>query len=690
MASANTALRVTELDFVGIKNNLKEFLKSQSEFTDYNFEGSGMSVLLDILAYNTYYNSFYLNMAANEAFLDTAQVRKNIISLAKQIGYTPTSSQGALGKITVTATPSIQEDNTTNIITIDKYTRLFGKDISGTNYPFVTINANTASKVNGSFTFANLFIKQGEAISREYMFYANNTTRSFQIDSGNVDTTTLVVRVQESPANTKYFEYTRAEDLTVVDANSKVYFLEENENEKYTIKFGDDVIGKRPPNNSVVILTYLDSVGSVANNISSFTFRDKVGTLFSDNVIITTVTGTYGGTDKESIDTIRFRSKYAYAAQNRAVTIKDYESILTKEYNNIESVKVWSGEDNDPVVYGKVFMSLKTKGFYALSEVEKQQIKDDLIGKRNVLTVIPEIIDPDYTFVTLSGRVTYNPNLTSKSGLQLLQDVRTAIQQYDIKELNKFDSVFRKSKLQFYIENADPSITGSDISIILQKQVDISPGLNKNYSVNFYAPLTRSNSEKFFTYPQLTVLDSVGIQRNVFFEEFAQSTTGIDSISVFNTGSNYTSIPTVTISGDGTGAEAVATVVNGKVTSIQVTKAGYDYTRAFVTISGGGGFGASATAIINNNVGSLRTFYYKENGEKVIVNTNAGTIDYINGKITLSSLYATAVPSNAFYDSNVLTLNASPREQIITPVRNGILALDFNNAKSIQIEIVAE
>ncbi|NDB61191.1 hypothetical protein EB001_22530 [bacterium] len=691
MATSNTALRVADLDFFSIRNNLKDYLRSQSTFQDYDFEGSGMSVLLDLLAYNTHYNSFYLNMVANESFLDTAQLRQNILSHAKQINYIPASAHGALAKVNIVATPSGEEDNTTTTITLDKYTRLLGLDIDGVNYPFVTINANTSSKIGGSFSFSNVFIKQGEVITLQYTTTANNTQRRYEIPSQNVDTTTISVTVQESAANTYTKEYMLQEDLTLLDANSFVYFVEENENLNYSIYFGDGVLGKKPKDGNIVIITYLDTVGSVANNIAKFTFSEPVAGLFSDNVRVTSTSGSYGGTDKESVDQIRFRAPYAYTAQNRAVTTNDYESILTRDYNNIEAVSIWGGEENDPVVYGKVYMSLKTKGYYALSNLEKEQIKDDLISNRNVLTITPEIIDPEYAFIQVRGKVTYNPRLTTKDSNQLLQIVKNAVLSYNTKELNTFKSTFRKSKLQYYIENSDPSITGSDIYVYLQRQVLVTTNSTKLYEVKFNTPLKKGGhpNEKFYSYPQLTVLDSGAVSRNVFIEEIPESYTGIDRIEIVNPGMNYYGGVTITITGDGTGATATATVLNGKIINIAVTNAGINYTRALVTITGEGSE-ATAQAILKSKIGTLRTFYYKTNGEKVIVNDNAGSINYETGLVTINAIRPTAVVSNDFYDADILTLNAIPDEEIIPPLRNRILTIDPNLIQSIQVELVAE
>lgn len=650
-----------------------------------------MSVLLDILAYNTYYNSFYLNMVANESFLDTAQLRQNILSHAKVINYVPQSRQGAIAKVNITATPGNTEDGAVAYVILDKYTKFIGTDIDGVNHPFVTINANTAGKVNGSFSFANVVLKQGEVITLQYQMSANNSSRRFRIPSQNVDTTTVVVNVQQSASNTYTEEFKLADDLTVIGANSKVYFIEEDESLKYTIYFGDNVLGKRPANGSIITLTYLDTVGSQANAITRFAAVSPIAGLFRDNVIINTTVGSYAGTDKETLEQIRHRAPIHYTTQNRAVTSSDYESIITRGYNNIDAVSIWGGEDNDPPIYGKVYMSLKTKGLYSLSNLEKERIKEDLISTRNVLTVIPEIVDPDYCFILIRGKVVYDPTLTSKTPNELLSIVRNSILRYNTEELNNFKSTFRKSKLQQYLESSDPAITGSDITVFLQKQVTIDVNQTKNYEMNFNTLLGKGDLfQKLYSFPQIRVYDENRALQDVFYEEVPGSFTGVDAINIINPGSGYLEVPLVTITGDGSGATGEATIVNGKVTSIRVTNKGFNYTRATISITSvdGAGAGASAQARLEARYGLLRTFYYKPNGEKVIVNNNSGTIDYNTGKVILTSLFTTNVLANEFYPENVLTINVTPEEEIITPIRNRILAIDINNPQNIQIQLV--
>lgn len=691
MATGNTALRIADLDFFSIRENLKTYLKSQDKFSDYNFEGSGLSILLDVLAYNTYYNSYYLNVIANESFLETAQDRKNIVAYAKTLNYVPSSPHGATSVIDIQVTPSIAEDQNSNYIVLDRYTRLMGADVNGRNYPFATVNANTSYKVNGVFTFANVVIKQGEVMTHSYVVDGSNLTGHYKIPSANVDTDTLIVTVQQSSSNNMTDQYFPVQDITNLQANSKVYYLEENSESNYDIFFGDGYIGKALDYGNIIKVTYLDTAGSVANNIQKFVFTDPIAGLYRNNNKITVTQGSYGGTDKEDIETIRFRVPYAFTAQNRCVTKNDYATLISKDFPNIEAISVWGGEENDPPVYGKVYAALKTRGYYTLTDLEKNNIKNHLKNTRSILTVIPEIVDPEYIFIQISGSVTYNPLTTTSSETVLLQAVKDAIYQYAQNELYTFESTFKLSKLQNYIETCDPAITASDIQVYLQNRKPILTGNTQTYVVNYNTPIRKGDQfQKLFTYPNITVLDSSGASRQVFLEEVPNAYTGIDNISVISPGINYTSSAKVTINGDGSGATAEPVVVNGKVRSVTVTNPGINYTRATVSISDPFGSEASFSVNLASNYGALRTYYYQENGQKVFVNEEAGTIDYISGKIVLNSLYALAVANNPFYDKKVLTINVVPEKSVITPLRNRLLAIDTNNAQAIQLKMVPQ
>lgn len=692
MATSNNSLRVADLDFFSIRNNLKDYLRSQSTFQDYDFEGSGMSVLLDVLAYNTYYNAFYLNMAANESFLDTSQMRQNILSHAKLLNYVPMSKRGAEAVIDIVVTPGPSEDQDANFITLDKYTNFLGADKDQVNFPFVTIHSNTAYKSNGSFVFNNVVIRQGEAVTRQFPVLANNVSRRFQIPSANVDTETLTVLVQESSTNTQTTQYTLAEDFIDLKANSTVFFVEEDHDLNYTLYFGDGTFGQSPANGNIVQITYLDTVGTKANSIVKFAQTDGDGIAgYKSNVKVKLVQASDGGGEKETDDQIRYRAAHYYTAQNRAVTKSDYEALITKDFPNIESVAVWGGEENSPPVYGKVYISLKTRGYYVLTNLEKENIRNTLISNRNILTVDPEIIDPEYVFVVIRGTVRYNPSYTTKSQGQLNSIIKEAIYNYTNKELYTFKSTFKLSKMQQYIESADPAVSSSDVNIFLQRRVKLEVGGTNTYKINFQTPLRKGDyAYKFSTYPAVTVLDSAGLKRDIFFEETPESYTGVDSISIISPGINYTSAPTITITGDGTGATAKATVVNGRIVSINITNAGVNYTRAFAAIKDSDGSGAVLEVNLRATTAILRSYYFKSDGVKVFVNNKAGTINYVTGQVVLTSLNPLSVVSNDFYDQDVLTINVVPEQGVISPSKNRILAIDTNNIQAIQLDVIPE
>jgi len=688
--AANTTLTVTDLDFDSIKNNLKTFLRSQTRFQDFDFEGSGMNVLLDLLAYNTHYNAFYLNMIANEMFLDTSKLRQSTVSHAKLINYVPESSHGAETKLNIRVTPSVSEDQEISTLTLDKYTKVFGGSLDGVNYPFVVLDSHTVNKDGSSFLFSNVTIKQGEVVTRQFLMDPTNTKRRFEIPSDRIDLNTVIVTVQESASNTFTSVYNLAEDLTEITRDSKVYFVEENEDGNYRIYFGDDVIGKKPTDGNIINVTYIDNSGSIANKINVFTVSASVGS-FNDNVRVSSTSAAYSGSEKETIDQVKHRAPYFYSAQNRAITKYDYETLITKDYTNIDSVAVWGGEDNIPVIYGKVFLSLKTKENFFLTNLEKESIKNTLIENRNVLTVIPEIVDPSYTYILVRGSVYYDSTLTQYTAAQIRSFVVAAIEDYKTDFLGKFKSGFQKAEIQQYIQNSENSITGSDIKVILQKRIPITLSQSKSYTVDFGVPIKKGDfNSSISSYPSVTIVDTNFIERKVFFEEVPSINSGIEKIDILNGGVNYTTVPTVTIVGDGTGATGIAKLYGGRIASIEITNRGSNYTRATVSISGETGSGVQVNPVLQSRVGILRTYYLNASGEKVFVNNNAGTIDYDNGIIVLTSLLPVSVDSNSYYEPNVLTINTYVDKEIITSIRNKIIDIDVDNPLSYQIEIVSE
>ncbi|NDB82744.1 MAG: hypothetical protein EB127_08395 [Alphaproteobacteria bacterium] len=690
MASSNTVLRVAELDFDDIKVNLRNFLRSQSQFSDYDFEGSGLNILLDILAYNTHYMSYYLNMIGNEMFLDSATNRNSIVSHAKHLNYVPNSLRGATAIIDLEVVDDIGSSYSS--FTLPAHTKFMSQQIDGVNYSFITMDSYTTTKnvVTQTFTFSNVYLLQGDYITYNVSVDSTNTKRRFTIPSSNVDTSTLVVTVQNSSLDSTLSTYSLADDTTQLTGNSKVYFLEEGDNGRYTIYFGDDYIGKNLIDGNVLKISYLDTDGQLANKANLFTLMDSVGSF--PTITIIPKTAAYGGSDRDTNDKIKFLAPKFYTTQNRAVTKDDYGTLLLKDYPNVQTISVWGGEENDPVVYGKIFVSMKPKTGYVITEYEKDRIVNELIANRSILTVIPEIIDPDYLYFKFDVTVNYDSTLTSLDEASLKQVVKTTISNYNNTDLGNFNSTFRTSKLQNQIDSSEKSFLGSDLNIVAQKRIEPYLNETKNYTIDFNIPLLRgSYKDKLYSYPTFQVYDNQGITRDALIEETPLSYTGVDSIQVLNSGSGYTDSPTITITGDGTGATAKATVVNGKIVSIQVVNTGSDYTAAVVTISDSTGSGATATPTLSGQVATLRTYYIQSTtGEKIIINGNAGRINYSTGRINLYNFKPLSISTNPNYSSGVLTINVIPEEKTIHPLRNRLLTIDPEDPIAIQVTMENE
>ena len=675
-------LRVTELDFDTIKENLKTFLNQQSEFTDYDFEGSGLSVLLDILAYNTHYQAYYLNMVANEAFMDTALLRDSVISHSKVLGYVPYSRKAPRAVINFTANTNTTTEAT---LTIPRGFRFFSNEIDGVSYSFVTLDEIRVTKSNTSFTFLNLPIYEGQLVA--YSFNQNNSTNPKQIfvlPDSEVDTTTLTVSVQPSSTNTQSFVYTYAPDAGDTNTESEVFYLQEGRNQRYEIYFGDDVIGKKIPDGSIVNVTYLVTNGTAANKANNFvdagqTLGDSLGNSITD-FTIDPISEASGGAERESVDNIKFAAPLQFTTQNRLVTFKDYETYIQKTYPIVDSVSVWGGEDESPPKFGVVYISLKPKQNYFISDTEKQRIIDEIIKPKAIVAIQTVIRDPEFLYLLISSSVTYDPNKTILTEQQLITAIRNALLTYKTTNLDKFSSQFILSKVQDTIDSVDTnSIIGSSISVRLQKR--FIPTLNSSapYTIRFNTPLRRGTIGNKLSSTKFTVADSQGVDREVIFDEIPQSFSGITEIQVTNPGSGFTSQPKVTIEGDGSGANASATIVNGQIQSIEMINRGIDYTRAIVTITGGGGSGATASAVIDGRVGTIRTVYFDSLSQRQIVNDNAGEIDYDAGTVKIKDIFIKSVESA----DGEIRMSIESEKGIISTTKDTIITIDETDPISI-------
>ena len=484
-----TKLDISQLDFDGIKDNLKTFLSQQNEFTDYDFEGSGMNILLDVLAYNTHYLGYNANMMANEMYLDSADQRSSVVSLAKQVGYTPRSASAS------TATIDVVVNNASGAsLTMSRGTK-FTTTVDGTNYSFVSNADVSISPADGVYKFSNLVVYEGTYLNYKYTANTSDTDQRFIIPNDNVDTTTLTVKIQESSSDSTTNSYKLASGITNIDSTSKVYFLQEIENGRYEVYFGDGVLGQAIADGNIVILDYITCNQDEANSASSFTLSGTVGGF--SNVTITTIGAAAGGDAPETIKSIKYNAPRDYTAQDRAVTADDYKVLVKSLYANAQSVQVYGGEDAATPDYGKVYISIKAKSGSNLTEVTKTSLVQNLKSFA-VASVTPVIIDPETTFIILETTFKYDSSSTTKDISTIETNVLDAISAYNTSTLEDFTGMFRYSAVTKTIDEAESSILSNITKVKMYKNITptLNSGLKYTLSFNnaFYNPHSGHNT----------------------------------------------------------------------------------------------------------------------------------------------------------------------------------------------------
>ena len=673
---ANARLQISDLDFDQIKTNLKAYLKQQSQFQDYDFDGAGLNILLDILAYNTHYNSYYLNMVANEAFLDTALLRDSVVSHAKTLGYIPFSVTAPRAIVNVTVDSGTTTPET---LTIPRGFTFSSNLIDSLSYNFVTLEEITVTKSNTSFFFEDLEIYEGSLVSYVFNYTENSNPKSvFVLPDNNIDTKTISVSVSPNVGNTSTQVYNQVTDILDITSTSEAYFLQESKNGNYEIYFGDGVVGKKLNDGAVVTVTYLVTNGVAANQTDGFIAAAPIGA-YSD-IVIDVVDVASGGATRETVDSIKYSAAAQYATQNRLVTTSDYESYIKSKYPSIDSLSVWGGEDETPKVFGKVYISLKPKTNYFISETEKQRIIDEIINPKAIVSVSAEIRDPEFLYLIVESLVQYDQKKTSLDEGTIRNNIRQAILDFRDTNLNKFAGTFVLSKLQDAIDSTNgEAIIGSETVVRVQRR--FKPKLNESasYTIQYDVPIQRGTLIDKLTSTQFTVFDTAGVIRTAQFEEATQSFTGISSIQVTNPGVGFTTAPTITITGDGSNATAEAVIVNGKIQSINITNRGTDYTRATISITGGNGFGAEAVVVIDGKTGTLRTVYFDSLAQRQIINSNAGTINYDTGEIIINDIRFLSVNS----DDGLIRLTIEAEKGIIESKKRNILTIDEDDPTAI-------
>lgn len=487
---------VTELDFQKIKDSIKDHFKSQSKYNDFDFDGSNLSVLLDILAYNTHYNAMVAHFSINESFLDSAQIRGNVVSHAKTLGYVPRSVQASTAKLNVTVAGTGVSPAT---LTMERGTRFqTASPISGSPYVFLTLEAATASKnSSNNYVFSGVTTKQGVLKRMLYLVDNSIENQKFVIPEANVDTSTVRVRVKTNQDSDDYEVFTRFTSLSGITATSLVYFIQENASGKFEVFFGDGILGKKPINNNIVEIEYIYTQGAEANNCrGSFTALDSIGSFSGGSISVTYsngTTSTFGGADRETIESIRYNAPLTYLSQNRAVTADDYRSLIIREFGNIDSISVWGGEKNTEPDYGKVYIAIKPTGAAALNAAEKNNIIT-AIENKNIVSITPTIVDPDFTYIKLDVFFKYNPNLTDNTKIALEGLVRNRLQTYAQTYLQRFDGVFRYSKLLSEIDSVDKAILNSVTRVYMFKDITPSNVTANSIDITFASPIYASTS----------------------------------------------------------------------------------------------------------------------------------------------------------------------------------------------------
>ena len=559
--------RLAELDFDDIKVNLKQFLTNYRDtdgnliFKDYDFDASSLSILLDILSYNTHYNAYYANMVANEMFLDSAVKRSSAVSIAKHLGYTPLSYRSAKAKVSFTINDPV---GTPSTLTLPKFSP-FTTNINDIEYTFSNLDAVTIKPTNGIYTFTDVEITEGVPLSYTYRVDISGPTEKYKIPNLNVDTATLRVTVQNSFTDLTTTTYVQVGGLEAVSPQSQIYYLEQNPTGYYEIFFGDNTTGKKLVSGNLVKIEYLISNGSACNVSGSieqsFSLGSTVGGVQLASSILASSNST-GGDNGDTIAAIKFKAPRFLSSFNRAVTANDYKAIIEANYPLVESIAVWGGEDNNPPKYGKVIISLKPYKGYTINTEIKNKIKNDILQDKKMVTIIPEFVDPNYLYIALDTKVKFDTKNSRYNANEIATLVKGKINDYFSTDLQKFNKSFIYSKLSKIIDAIDGSIIGNVSNFKIQKRispvVNITNTFNGSNSIKFANPLTSGSViSTAFYYRVNTDIKTVYIQDVITTS--STSTINLydfytDKLIVSNIGSiDYTSgivsIPTLKIAG---------------------------------------------------------------------------------------------------------------------------------------------
>lgn len=478
--------RLTELDFEGIKRNLRLYLQDQEQFQDYDFEASGLSVLIDLLAYNTHYNAVLAHMTANEAFLDSATKRSSVASIAKTMGYTARSARAARATInlTIVPDPSYTSSSFTLLKSSVFTTTLNGKRLNFYPSKDYFINKSLLSDGTEVFYFENVVIVEGTIVNNSELIENTNTQGPVLMANPDVDTTTVRCRIQKSLTDINVVTYNFSDTIIEAGADSEIFFIEEALNGFYQVAFGDGIIGKKLEIGNIVRLDYIATNADLGNGAKVFTPPANL-TGVNSTVTLNVVSGSSGGAPQESVDSIRYSAPRFNATKNRAVTANDYKSLILQNNPNIKSVAVWGGENNSPPIYGKVFVSLQAKEGLVVTEDDKTSILRDFIVPRQPVAINTEFVDPEFTYIGLTASVDYDSKRTRLTSGEIEASVLLEINKYFDESLNSLEANFYYSKVASNIVNTSPSIVGVNLALRLQKRLTPTFGRSLKYTFDF-------------------------------------------------------------------------------------------------------------------------------------------------------------------------------------------------------------
>ena len=530
----------SELDFDNIKTNLVAYMKAtDTTFNDYNYEGSAMSTIIDVLAYVTHINSMNANFALNETFLDTSQLRSSVVSHAKLLGYTPRSISPSTAVINMTmnydatATPLWNHDgtNTPLPLSMPRGTK-FSTNIDGVTYPMFASDTTTINFDSG-WNFSNIKLEQGTLASINYT-YQNNVFESYVIPATNVNTAAIKVTVTDSQSTSASKVYSINTNVVNLDGTSEVYFLEEGRDGYYEIKFGDNIIGKRPGNGNTITIEYATiPSGANVNGATVFTMTDSL--VGNTDETITLVSKAVGGAARETREAIKFNAPLAHISQNRAVTPDDYKTIIKNEFADVEAVAVWGGEDNDIPDYGKVYVSIKPLSAEVLTEAQKTTIKTNILKPKNVVSITPVLVDPEYTYIDLEVFFKYNPNLATVTASGLSTAIRNTLVAHNNDVLKSFNGVYRDSNVVKKIDDTNIAIISNITRVKMTKKITPVLGEATKYTLKFNQALTDLDATTGTTgsYVTSTIFTFAGSQAKL--KDFYDSSSDTRIIQIVDT-----------------------------------------------------------------------------------------------------------------------------------------------------------